>query len=149
MAYTPKEWQCDELITANDLNRMEDGIQEAKAEIETFLAGGGKFVKFTDTVAVEHRTDYPTQKTYSASRVAEIFGTSDTSKIHIISLDAYYNTSASWCTQPATFTDAANRWYDFPRYDLQGDGSMVISLTDPFTTSTVNQTFRLVAFVAD
>lgn len=29
MAYTPKEWQCDDFITAGELNRMERGIQEA------------------------------------------------------------------------------------------------------------------------
>ena len=27
MAYTPKEWQCGDAITADDLNRMEEGIQ--------------------------------------------------------------------------------------------------------------------------
>ena len=29
MAYVEKTWECGETITANDLNRMEDGIQEA------------------------------------------------------------------------------------------------------------------------
>lgn len=34
MTYTPKEWQCDDFITAGELNRMERGIQEA-------MSGGG------------------------------------------------------------------------------------------------------------
>lgn len=29
MAYTPKDWECNDFITAFDLNRMEEGIQEA------------------------------------------------------------------------------------------------------------------------
>lgn len=29
MAYTPKTWQCNDTITADELNRMEQGIAEA------------------------------------------------------------------------------------------------------------------------
>ena len=29
MSYEPKEWQCGDTITAEDLNRMEQGIAEA------------------------------------------------------------------------------------------------------------------------
>lgn len=29
MAYEPKTWQCDDTITADELNRMEQGIAEA------------------------------------------------------------------------------------------------------------------------
>ena len=29
MAYTPKEWQCGDTITAEELNRMEEGISSA------------------------------------------------------------------------------------------------------------------------
>ena len=32
MIYTPKEWQCDDFITAGELNRMERGIQEAMGD---------------------------------------------------------------------------------------------------------------------
>ena len=32
MIYTPKEWQCDDYITAGELNRMERGIQEAMGD---------------------------------------------------------------------------------------------------------------------
>lgn len=35
MAYTPKTWQCDDVITADELNRMEQGIAEASQ------SGGG------------------------------------------------------------------------------------------------------------
>lgn len=35
MAYTPKTWQCDDTITADELNRMEQGIAEASQ------SGGG------------------------------------------------------------------------------------------------------------
>lgn len=31
MAYTPKTWQCDDTITADELNRMEQGIAEASS----------------------------------------------------------------------------------------------------------------------
>lgn len=34
MSYTPKTWQCGETVTADALNNLEDGVQEA-------LAGGG------------------------------------------------------------------------------------------------------------
>ena len=37
MAYTPKTWQCDDTITADELNRMEQGIAEASS-------GGGDSV---------------------------------------------------------------------------------------------------------
>ena len=30
MAYTPKTWECNETITAEDLNHMEQGISEAE-----------------------------------------------------------------------------------------------------------------------
>lgn len=45
MAYTPKEWECGETITAEALNHMEQGIAEASS-------GGGEdsnvfIVKFT------------------------------------------------------------------------------------------------------
>ena len=36
MAYEPKTWQCGEVVTANDLNRIERGIAEA--------SGGGTLV---------------------------------------------------------------------------------------------------------
>ena len=29
MAYTPKTWECGDIITPNELNRMEQGIEEA------------------------------------------------------------------------------------------------------------------------
>ena len=38
MAYTPKTWQCGETITADGLNNIEDGIQEA---LECCGGGGG------------------------------------------------------------------------------------------------------------
>lgn len=38
MAYTPKTWQCDDTITADELNRMEQGIAEASQ------GGGGTLV---------------------------------------------------------------------------------------------------------
>lgn len=43
MAYTPKTWQCGETITADGLNNIEDGIQEALE-----CCGGGTIV-FTVT----------------------------------------------------------------------------------------------------
>lgn len=48
MAYTPKEWQCDELITANDLNRMEQGIAQAYNDIILSLYPVGSIVFNTD-----------------------------------------------------------------------------------------------------
>lgn len=29
MAYTPKHWECDDVITANDMNNIEEGIANA------------------------------------------------------------------------------------------------------------------------
>lgn len=29
MAFTKKTWQCEETITADDLNRLEDGVEQA------------------------------------------------------------------------------------------------------------------------
>lgn len=29
MAYTPNEWQCGDVISAEKLNNLEDGVQEA------------------------------------------------------------------------------------------------------------------------
>ena len=46
MAYTPKTWQCDDTITADELNRMEQGIAEASQ-------GGGD----TLVVRVDHTDD--------------------------------------------------------------------------------------------
>lgn len=47
MAYTPKTWQCDDTITADELNRMEQGIAEASQ------GGGG-----TEPLIV-HETERP------------------------------------------------------------------------------------------
>ena len=44
MTYTPKEWQCDDFITAGELNRMERGIQEAIGVIPTRVITKDDFV---------------------------------------------------------------------------------------------------------
>lgn len=31
MTFEPKEWQCGEVITADDLNRIEQGVAEANS----------------------------------------------------------------------------------------------------------------------
>lgn len=37
--FVKKTWQCDDVITANELNRMEDGIEEA-------ISGGGGLLHY-------------------------------------------------------------------------------------------------------
>lgn len=37
MSYEPKEWVCGDTITADDLNRMEDGIADASGGASIFL----------------------------------------------------------------------------------------------------------------
>lgn len=39
MAYTKKTWECDDVITAEALNNLENGVEEA-------LQGGGWSVTF-------------------------------------------------------------------------------------------------------
>lgn len=40
MSYTPKEWECGEIVTAEGLNNLEGGVQEAlaKANVEIIEA---------------------------------------------------------------------------------------------------------------
>lgn len=50
MAYIPKEWQCEELITADDLNRIEQGIAQAYNDIILSLYPVGSIVFNADGV---------------------------------------------------------------------------------------------------
>lgn len=48
MAYEPKTWQCGEVVTANDLNRIEQGVAEASEGGGG--TGSGLFVIHEDSV---------------------------------------------------------------------------------------------------
>ncbi len=50
MAYIPKEWSCGDAITADDLNRMEQGIAQAYNDIILSLYPVGSIVFNTDGV---------------------------------------------------------------------------------------------------
>ena len=63
MAYTPKTWQCDDTITADELNRMEQGIAEASQ------GGGGTLrvnVDRVDTTSSVTYYDRTWQEVYDA-----------------------------------------------------------------------------------
>lgn len=106
-----------------------------------------KFVYFQDTVAIGESADAPTRKTYSASRVAEIFGTNTTSKIHIVSLDANNTYENARCRLSEQFSREGNRWEEYPKYYLHPDGRMTIALADPHSSGISLTTFYLVALV--
>ncbi len=59
MAYTPKTWQCDDTITADELNRMEQGIADASSggvEILTVQFGVTTPDELADMVDRVHTT---------------------------------------------------------------------------------------------
>ena len=61
MAYTPKTWQCDDTITADELNRIEQGIAEASQ-------GGGGTEPLIVTVTSREAT---TEECATGGTVAE------------------------------------------------------------------------------
>lgn len=112
------------------------------------MGRSGKFVTYTHTV-MQLKDNWHSEE-FTAEEVAEIFGTNDVKKIHIIAIDEWLNTGnddgGTWTTQPGYFMD---RWYSFPRYDLHPtSGRIEIISYDPLMTVASRQlTWRLLAFV--
>lgn len=104
MAYEPKTWECGDTITAEELNRMEQGIAEASQ------SGGGttwyKFtVKNTSAVTISANSSrlvylYPDPEGYFDS---EVDVTAVIAKIY------YYNASASQAPLLKSFACVGNQ----------------------------------------
>ncbi len=58
MAYTPKEWENGDIITAEDLNKMEQGISEASEGSEAFV------ITFTNNSSDPYNPTFVTDKTF-------------------------------------------------------------------------------------
>lgn len=58
MAYTPKQWVCGEKITADGLNNIEEGVQEA------LVGGGASIPKVNITITYGATTTATIDKTY-------------------------------------------------------------------------------------
>ena len=57
MSYTPKTWTCGDAITAEELNRMESGIEEASQ-------GGGGSTPLIVNASTEDNFEWVCDKTY-------------------------------------------------------------------------------------
>lgn len=89
MAFTPKTWECGETITADELNRMEQGIASASS-------GGGILEINTDHYDAEAGISYydkTWQEVYDAlsqGKMAVNIGTeSGSAYCHIVSIVTY------------------------------------------------------------
>ena len=54
--YTPKNWECGDSISFNQLNRMESGIQEALANASGFLKVGLMDTAMNETINTPWQT---------------------------------------------------------------------------------------------
>lgn len=84
MAYEKQTWSCGEIVTPTKLEHMEEGI-EAANDITQQL--GGRFVKYSAQATLTK--NQVTEVTLTEALVQTIFGTTDTSKIHILATDMY------------------------------------------------------------
>lgn len=80
MAYTKHTWECDELITADKLNNIEDGIEEAISG-----GGGGGGVVLRERFATIQNV--PAGSTGHLDIPISQFGTTDPDKIVIVSCE--------------------------------------------------------------
>lgn len=62
MAYEPKTWQCGEVVTADDLNRIERGVAEAGGGGTPLIIKATRIVSTASGVEVETDTPYSQAK---------------------------------------------------------------------------------------
>ena len=101
MAYEPKEWVCGETITAEGLNNLEEGVQEAldccggTTENEVFTVNVAIDTSVTPSDALIPTTADKTfaeiKEAYEAGKVIKIYGTETHNSTMIRELNTGYN----------------------------------------------------------
>lgn len=126
MAYTPKTWQCDDTITADELNRMEQGIAEASQD------GGG-----ADSLLVVNDNDGTLDHTWK--EIYDAYNSGKTVKVRQQGLGnaVFINDICA----PSVSVNPPNATYKIDAYMTVADPTnetVNFTLTDPYTTDNEN-----------
>ena len=160
MAYEKQTWSCGEIVTPAKLNHMEQGIEDAN-DIAQQL--GGRFVKYSAQAVLTQ--NQVTEVALTEALVQTIFGTTDTSKIHILATDMYRvvgapeqgHTIKAWCNSYFNNTSAGVTYvipqvelfdiHEYPWVEQRLGRVFLNNINQQDATETV--TWRLFAFVED
>ena len=118
MTYTPKEWQCDDFITASELNRMERGIQDALQEsgsVPSNVITTDNFIILTGTATnVQGNSDKVVQLLTTA-QLAE-YGITSNDDVEVVSVSQSYGSVKSFFTYGALSPGGGVAYsYTYPR----------------------------------
>lgn len=119
MAYTPKTWECNETITAEDLNHMEQGIAEASSggggDTPTDVITKNNFIIFSGTATNVPGNDAKTVNILSVSELAE-YGITNNDDVEVVSVSQTYGSTKSFFSRGALSPGSGVPYsYTYPR----------------------------------